>query len=77
MAHRPSPGRLGLSLTVLALPLLAAAPPRSHVDATVAQLQAELAAGQVTSEDLTREYLARVLRYRLAYLREGRVVASR
>jgi hypothetical protein len=48
MAHRPSPGRLGLSLTVLALPLLAAAPPRSHVDATVAQLQAELAAGQST-----------------------------
>jgi amidase len=61
MAHRRSPRKLGLSLSLLAVPLLAAAPPRSHVDATVAQLQAELASGQVTSEDLTREYLARIL----------------
>jgi soluble lytic murein transglycosylase-like protein len=34
-------------------------------------------AGGVPPIPETREYLARVLRYRLAYLREGRVVASR
>jgi amidase len=31
-----------------------------HKDATVAQLQAEMAAGRLTSEALTREYLARI-----------------
>ena len=34
-------------------------------------------AGGVPPIPETREYLARVLRYRLAYLREGRVLASR
>jgi len=35
--------------------------PRSHLDFTVAQLQAEMAAGRLTSEALTREYLDRIL----------------
>src|SRR3954467_8521885 len=34
---------------------------RSHEDFTVAQLQAEMAAGRLTSEALTREYIARIL----------------
>ena len=38
-----------------------AASRRSHEDFTVAQLQAEMAAGRLTSEQLTREYLARIL----------------
>jgi amidase len=56
-----------VALSLLAVPLLAPAspapdlPPSSHVDATVAQLQAEMSSGRVTSEDLTREYLARIL----------------
>lgn len=49
---------------LLFLPLAAAADPgqrRSHEDFTVAQLQAEMAAGRLTSEALTREYLGRIL----------------
>jgi amidase len=38
-----------------------AAQRRSHEDFTVAQLQAEMAAGRLTSEALTREYIARIL----------------
>lgn len=34
--------------------------PTSHNEATVAQLQAEMASGKTTSEQLTREYLARI-----------------
>jgi amidase len=34
---------------------------RSHEDFTVAQLQAEMASGRLTSEALTREYLGRIL----------------
>jgi amidase len=39
----------------------AAASRRSHEDFTVAQLQAEMASGRLTSEALTREYLGRIL----------------
>ena len=38
-----------------------AASRRSHEDFTVAQLQAEMASGRLTSEALTREYLDRIL----------------
>jgi amidase len=34
--------------------------PTRHNEATVAQLQAEMASGRLTSEDLTKEYLARI-----------------
>src|SRR5262249_23659572 len=48
----------------LLLPLVAAAAPPDadfpFLDATVAQLQAQMAAGQLTSEQLTRAYLARI-----------------
>src|SRR6202165_1076016 len=35
--------------------------PTQHNEATVAQLQAEMASGNLTSEDLTKEYIARIL----------------
>jgi amidase len=35
--------------------------PTRHNEATVAQLQADMAAGRLTSEDLTREYIARIV----------------
>lgn len=35
--------------------------PTRHNEATVAQLQAEMASGKLTSEDLTKEYIARIL----------------
>jgi amidase len=35
-------------------------PPTRHNEATVAQLQAEMASGRLTSEELTKEYLARI-----------------
>ena len=35
--------------------------PTRHNEATVAQLQAEMASGRLTSEDLTKEYIARIL----------------
>jgi amidase len=34
--------------------------PKNHNEATVAQLEAEMAAGTLTSEQLTREYIARI-----------------
>jgi amidase len=34
--------------------------PTRHNEATVAQLQAEMASGELTSEELTREYIARI-----------------
>lgn len=34
--------------------------PKRHNEATVAQLQAEMASGRLTSEELTKEYLARI-----------------
>ena len=33
--------------------------PTRHNEATIAQLQAEMASGKLTSEELTREYIAR------------------
>jgi amidase len=35
--------------------------PTRHNEATVAQLQADMAAGRLTSKDLTREYIARIV----------------
>jgi amidase len=35
-------------------------PPNTHNEATIAQLQADMAAGKLSSEDLTKEYLARI-----------------
>jgi Asp-tRNA(Asn)/Glu-tRNA(Gln) amidotransferase A subunit family amidase len=35
--------------------------PTRHNEATVAQLQADMAAGRPSSEELTKEYLARIL----------------
>ncbi len=56
---------------LLALPLAAAndatrnseSPdiPKRHNEATVAQLQAEMASGKLTSESLTKEYIARII----------------
>src|SRR6202030_4829976 len=34
--------------------------PTKHNEATIAQLQAEMASGKLSSEDLTKEYLARI-----------------
>jgi amidase len=48
-----------LPLTTHAEP--ASAVRRSHEDFTVAQLQADMASGRLTSEALTREYLGRIL----------------
>src|SRR4051794_20628680 len=38
----------------------AAAPPTTHNEATVAQLRAEMAANKLSSEQLVKEYLARI-----------------
>ena len=35
--------------------------PKRHNEATVAQLQAEMASGRLTSEELTKEYIARIV----------------
>src|SRR6267143_127198 len=35
--------------------------PTQHNEATVAQLQAEMASGRLTSEELTKEYIARII----------------
>ncbi|MDQ6765818.1 MAG: amidase family protein, partial [Verrucomicrobiota bacterium] len=35
--------------------------PTRHNEATVAQLQADMAAGRLSSKDLTREYIARIV----------------
>ena len=60
------------SIILLAVPLLAAdgnarnieaaaGVPTQHNEATVAQLQAEMAAGRLTSVQLTKEYIARIV----------------
>ncbi len=61
-----SPAVRVLVLAALLMPNLAAgqnqnAIPTGHNEATVAQLQAEMASGKLTSEQLTREYIARIL----------------
>src|SRR5947199_1306756 len=56
-----------LILASLLMPTLMAAQtantaiPTQHNEATVAQLQAEMASGQLTSEQLTNEYIARIV----------------
>src|SRR5947209_12553743 len=56
-----------LILASLLMPTLMAAQtansaiPTQHNEATVAQLQAEMASGQLTSEQLTNEYIARII----------------
>jgi amidase len=58
-----------LLAALLALPLAAAnaqnsnsnAVPTEHNEATVAQLQAEMASGKLTSEKLTKEYIERII----------------
>ena len=45
----------------LAAPATPAAPPFTHAEATIRQLQDEMASGRLTSEHLTREYLGRIL----------------
>jgi len=52
-----------LLLAALLLPTSAAAQnvPTQHNEATVAQLQAEMASGMLTSEKLTQEYITRIL----------------
>src|SRR5499427_3605702 len=55
--------RCTLVLTILLMPVLAVAQniPTDHNEATIAQLQAQMASGQLTSETLTQEYLARIV----------------
>ena len=56
-----------LLLAALLLPASAAVQsaaqnvPTQHNEATVAQLQAEMASGMLTSEHLTQEYITRIL----------------
>jgi len=56
-----------ITLVVLLIAPLAASadpPQRIHIeDATIAQLQAAMASGRLTSESLTREYIARILAF--------------
>ncbi len=57
-------GIRSILLSVVLLSPLTAAPaavPSRHDEATVAELQAEMASGRLTSEELTREYIARIL----------------
>ena len=61
----PSP-RLTLVFAALLLSALAAAQtqnsiPTQHNEATIAQLQADMASGKLTSEGLTQEYISRIL----------------
>jgi amidase len=66
-----SPVRSFLVVALLALPLAAAnhatppsdspAVPTRHNEATVAELQAEMASGKLTSEELTKEYIERIV----------------
>src|SRR5437879_11624675 len=60
--NRSSISRI-LFLALLASSRAAAADaaPFSHAEATVAQLQADMAAGRLTSEQLTRDYIQRIL----------------
>jgi amidase len=70
--NSPAPRILLLLIaTLFALPLAAAddpagnadskSVPTRHNEATVAELQAEMASGKVTSEELTKEYIARII----------------
>ncbi len=50
-----------LTSTALTLTVRADNVPTQHNEATIAELQAEMASGKLTSKDLTREYIARIL----------------
>src|ERR1700737_3486346 len=51
-----------LTSTVLALTARADNPvPTQHNEATIAELQAEMASGKLTSRQLTQEYIARII----------------
>ena len=50
-----------LTLTMRADPNKEAGVPTRHNEATIAQLQAEMASGQLTSVELTKEYIARII----------------
>src|SRR5881396_3693891 len=54
-------GILLLALLASSRAAAADAAPFRHAEATVAQLQAEMAAGRLTSEQLTRDYIQRIL----------------
>jgi len=63
-----APAIRNLLLAALLLPTSGAAQsaaqnaiPTQHNEATVAQLQAEMASGRLTAEELTKEYIARIL----------------
>src|SRR4249920_2429555 len=58
----PTPAVRTMLLAALTASNLAAADniPTQHNEATVAQLEADMAAGKLTSEQLTREYIARI-----------------
>jgi amidase len=58
----PTPVVRSILLTALTASNFAAADniPTQHNEATVVQLEAEMAAGKLTSEQLTREYIARI-----------------
>ena len=58
----PTPAVRTILLAALTASSFAAADniPTQHNEATVAQLEADMAAGKLTSEQLTREYLARI-----------------
>jgi amidase len=58
----PTPAVRAILLAALTASNFAAADniPTQHNEATVAQLEADMAAGKLTSEQLTREYIARI-----------------
>jgi amidase len=51
---------LATTAVIVTPPLRADDPPTKHNEATIAQLQADMASGKLTSEDLTREYIKRI-----------------
>jgi amidase len=51
---------IATTAVIAALPLRAGDIPTKHNEATVAQLQAEMASGKLTSEELTKEYIKRI-----------------
>ena len=81
----PSP-RLTLVFAALLLSALAAAQtqtaiPTQHNEATIAQQQADMASGKLTSEGLTQEYISRILALEppaaaVAELLSGRILGA-
>lgn len=58
---RPSMSTLLLLACLASSRAAAAGPPFTHLEATVQQLQDEMASGRLTSESLTREYIQRIV----------------